>query len=106
AGEGKGQSLAMLIMDVDHFKAYNDGHGHNAGDLCLKRVAQAIKDTASKEGFLAARLGGEEFGVLMPGCDVEQARRMGHKICEAIRKANLPHRLSKTRAEDRSVGTE
>ncbi len=96
AGEGRGQSLAMLIMDVDHFKAYNDGYGHNAGDVCLKRVAQAIKDAASKEGFLAARLGGEEFGVLMPGCDVEQARRMGQKICEAMRKANLPHRFSKT----------
>ena len=91
----EGRSMAMLIMDVDHFKAYNDGYGHNAGDVCLKNVAKAIKDTAEKDGFLATRLGGEEFGVLMPGCDARHAARVGQKICDAMRDANLPHQFSK-----------
>ena len=89
------QALALLILDVDHFKAYNDGHGHTAGDTCLKKVAQAIEDVAAKDGFMAARLGGEEFGVLMPGGDVEHAAHIGQKICDAMRDAALPHQFSK-----------
>lgn len=88
------QAMSMLIADVDHFKRYNDGHGHSAGDSCLKRVAQALKDVAEREGFMAARLGGEEFGVLMPGCDAERTERIGHKVCEAVRAAGIPHGFS------------
>jgi diguanylate cyclase (GGDEF)-like protein len=94
AARRDGRMLAMLVMDVDHFKAYNDGYGHTAGDSCLKSVAQAIKEAAANEGFLTARLGGEEFGVLMPGCDAAHAARIGHKICDAMRDANLPHHFS------------
>ena len=61
----------------------------------MRSVAQAIKDAAVKDGFLAARLGGEEFGVLMPGCDADQAARVGQKICDAMRDANLSHQFSK-----------
>ncbi len=89
------QALALLILDVDHFKAYNDGYGHLAGDICLKKVAQAIERMATKDGFMAARLGGEEFVVLMPGADAEHAARVGQHICDAMRDAGLPHRFSK-----------
>jgi diguanylate cyclase (GGDEF)-like protein len=95
AAHRDGRMLAMLVMDVDHFKAYNDGYGHTAGDGCLKSVAQAIKDAAATDGYLAARLGGEEFGVLVPGCDAAHAARLGQKICDAMRDANLPHQFSK-----------
>lgn len=92
----KETAVAMLILDVDHFKAYNDGFGHTAGDVCLQKVAQTIKHVAEIDGFLAVRLGGEEFGVLMPSCDVAQATRLGQKICDAMRDEGLPHPFSKT----------
>lgn len=86
--------LAMLIIDVDYFKRYNDAYGHPQGDQCLKQVAAAIEDTAKAARGLAARLGGEEFGVLLPGAHAQQAVQLGERICEAVRQLGLPHRGS------------
>jgi diguanylate cyclase (GGDEF)-like protein len=83
--------LAMLMIDVDFFKHYNDAHGHPAGDRCLKQVAQALSKAAWQAHGLVARLGGEEFVILLPGADIHQAERVGEAVCEAVRQAGIPH---------------
>lgn len=89
-----GQPVAMLIMDVDFFKLYNDHHGHPAGDRCLKQVAGLIAQTANLHKGVAARLGGEEFGILLPKRDMAQAMRIGQMVCQSIRQARIAHRAS------------
>ena len=84
--------LAMLIIDIDHFKRYNDGYGHPAGDRCLRQVATVIARAAHAAGGLTARLGGEEFGILLPGGNIHHAVRLGEQVCAAIRQARIPHR--------------
>jgi diguanylate cyclase (GGDEF)-like protein len=89
-----GTQVAMLIMDVDLFKRYNDHHGHPAGDRCLQQVAAVIAQTAVPHKGITARLGGEEFGILLPHCDLSQAMRIGQLVCQAIRQARIEHRAS------------
>lgn len=84
-------SLALLMVDVDHFKAYNDEYGHPAGDACLRRVAQVIAAEMQRPGDLAARYGGEEFAILLPNTDAEGCARIGDRIRRAIREAGLVH---------------
>lgn len=86
-----GAPLALLMIDVDHFKAYNDHLGHVAGDLCLQRVAQALMDSAGREGDLVARYGGEEFAVLLPDTGIPQAMALAHRICAAVRAQGIAH---------------
>jgi diguanylate cyclase (GGDEF)-like protein len=86
--------LAMLSIDVDFFKRYNDAHGHPAGDACLQRVAQALSEVALAQGGVAARLGGEEFGLLLPGCTLDKAVAAGEAVCEAVKQAQVAHRSS------------
>jgi diguanylate cyclase (GGDEF)-like protein len=88
------RSVAMLIIDVDFFKRYNDGYGHPQGDRCLKQVATAISETTKAAQGLVARLGGEEFGVLLPGADTLQAVQLGERICQAVRQLALEHLYS------------
>jgi diguanylate cyclase (GGDEF)-like protein len=73
--------LALLMIDADHFKAYNDTYGHQAGDQVLVGIAICISDTVRRAGDCAARYGGEEFAVLLPGCSAEDAL----KVAETIR---------------------
>jgi diguanylate cyclase (GGDEF)-like protein len=76
--------VALLSLDVDHFKQVNDRYGHNVGDLVLFEVAATLAETVGKEGIVA-RLGGEEFSVLMPGADVESAGVMAERMLANIR---------------------
>lgn len=96
--------LGMLIIDVDHFKLYNDRQGHLAGDDCLKQVAELISQTAQTHKGLAARLGGEEFGVLLPGGTLEQARNLAERIRHAVSQADMPHDYSPSRHVTVSIG--
>lgn len=73
--------LALLMIDADHFKAYNDTYGHQAGDQVLVGIAICISDTVRRAGDCAARFGGEEFAVLLPGCSADDAL----KVAETIR---------------------
>ncbi len=82
----KGEPLAIAILDLDHFKAYNDRHGHMAGDLRLTEFAVAARSCLRKEDVFA-RWGGEEFVVALPGCSPEQAARILHRILKRIRAA-------------------
>lgn len=84
-------SLALLMIDVDRFKAYNDEYGHPAGDACLRVVAQLIAAEMQRPGDLAARYGGEEFAMLLPNTDAAGCARIGERIRKAIREAGLVH---------------
>lgn len=84
-------SLALLMIDVDHFKAYNDEYGHPAGDACLRLVAKIIAAETQRAGDLAARYGGEEFAVLLPNIDTAGCARIGERIRSAIHEAGLVH---------------
>ncbi|MDJ0917408.1 MAG: diguanylate cyclase [Woeseiaceae bacterium] len=79
--------LALALVDIDHFKQYNDHYGHQAGDDCLVNIAPIIETAAKRPLDLAARYGGEEFVVLLPGCNTAQAAR----IIEDVRKEVVRH---------------
>ena len=87
-----GDSLALLMLDVDHFKSYNDRFGHPAGDACLRRIAQAILALDHRSTDLLARYGGEEFAYLLPGARVEDAVRIAEVI--RLRIARIHEELS------------
>lgn len=86
-----GRHLALLVVDVDHFKKFNDSHGHLAGDECLRQVAKAIKAAARRPMDVAARLGGEEFCVLFYDASREAALQRAEALRDAIRGSVLEH---------------
>ena len=92
----EGTSLALLMVDVDHFERYNDCHGHPAGDVCLKAVALALASVARRPADLVGRVGGEEFAVLLPGTDLKGARRVAQEAIEAVHALAVPHADSPT----------
>ncbi|CAN7332279.1 diguanylate cyclase [Bradyrhizobium sp. LjRoot220] len=83
--------LSLLLCDVDHFKLYNDLHGHQKGDECLRAVADAIAKNAFRPADLSARYGGEEFAVIMPETDSAGACKLAERLREALSRARLPH---------------
>ena len=91
----KHQSLCLILCDVDHFKLYNDTYGHQAGDLCLQRVAEVISQNVSSND-LAARYGGEEFAVILPNLAPKVALMVAQRIGDRLRNLQLPHSSSKT----------
>lgn len=86
-----GDPLSMLLVDVDHFKLYNDGYGHAQGDACLARIARAIAEAARRPADLAARYGGEEPAVVLPETGEEGAARVAEALMEAVRALAIPH---------------
>ncbi len=87
-------ALAVLMIDVDHFKPYNDQYGHAQGDRCLQAIAQAVAGAMYRPGDLAARYGGEEFAVVLPGADLRGAVEIGNRIRAAVAALELPHRAN------------
>jgi len=79
-----GTPLSLLMIDVDHFKAFNDRHGHHGGDVALRNVARTLAAIIRRPGDLAARYGGEEFMVVLPGTDLQGAKALAEKIRLAI----------------------
>ena len=86
-----GTPLSLLMVDVDHFKAYNDHYGHVAGDHTLQQVAQALATSVGREGDLVARYGGEEFAVLLPNTDAPQALALAQRMTHAVRALRIEH---------------
>ncbi len=86
--ERYGRYLAVLLVDVDHFKRINDQHGHALGDISLKSIAVAIRDSV-RASDLVARYGGDEFAVIAPETDAEEYVRLVERIMSAVRDANV-----------------
>ncbi len=86
--------LSLLLIDIDHFKLYNDHYGHLGGDECLYRVAQALERGVSRPADLVARYGGEEFAVLLPNTDRAGAAHLGRQLKDEVDRLQLPHAQS------------
>lgn len=87
-------TLAVLMIDVDHFKAYNDHYGHGKGDECLVWIAGALKATLKRPTDIAARYGGEEFVVLLKDIDESGAETVAESLVEAVNLLGIPHGYS------------
>jgi diguanylate cyclase (GGDEF)-like protein len=96
--------LSLLMLDIDFFKAFNDGAGHQAGDECLRRVAQTLSDALQRAGDLVARYGGEEFAVLLPETDSEHAQRLAWMLRDLVSALDIPHPASLFRQVTVSIG--
>jgi diguanylate cyclase (GGDEF)-like protein len=88
------QSLGLLMIDVDHFKQFNDTYGHPEGDACLKQIGQVLASFANEEAGFAARYGGEEFLLLLPDADVVRTSTIGEGLRLAIEELGIPHQSS------------
>lgn len=86
--------LSLIMIDIDHFKRYNDTYGHSAGDDCLRTVARAIQKTIKRPADFCARYGGEEFVVMLPETGLGAAVSMAGDIRANVEKMNMPHEKS------------
>jgi diguanylate cyclase (GGDEF)-like protein len=98
-----GSPLALAMVDVDHFKRYNDHYGHPAGDECLHRVASLLK-LHSPAGHLVARYGGEEFAIVMPDTGIGAAGEFAEHLRTAVLALALPHPMVADRVVTASIG--
>jgi|GEM_PF-1025703 len=89
-----GSTLSFLMIDIDHFKKYNDTYGHDEGDKCLKAVAETLKKSLSRANDFVVRYGGEEFAVILPSTHKEGACLVANRLLENIRKCNILHETS------------
>ena len=99
-----GSALSLLMIDIDQFKAFNDFYGHVAGDRALQQVASVISGVARREADQPARLGGEEFAILLPGTDEAGAAACGEQLLEHLRLLHLEHARSSVGYLTASVG--
>jgi diguanylate cyclase (GGDEF)-like protein len=97
-------TLALLLIDIDHFKQYNDEFGHQAGDVCLRAIATALNVQVRRPGDVIARFGGEEFLVLLPDTALEGAGALGEVICAAIYDLAIPQTANATGRVTVSIG--
>lgn len=88
--------LSLALVDVDHFKRFNDHYGHQAGDDCLRAVASALANTVRRADDLAARFGGEEFAILLPACPPDKGVALAESLRRTVHEMNLPHAASPT----------
>jgi two-component system chemotaxis family response regulator WspR len=103
-GRRQRTALSLLLCDVDFFKLYNDGFGHPAGDLCLKKVAGVLTGQLKRPADLAARYGGEEFAILLPATALDGALQLAEGCRGALDRLALPHRGSNQGVVTMSVG--
>lgn len=83
--------LALLMVDIDYFKQYNDLYGHAAGDECLQLVANILKNSLRRSGDIVARIGGEEFAIIMQNTTNREALKMAENLCKNVEKLNSKH---------------
>ncbi|KPQ24942.1 MAG: two-component system, cell cycle response regulator [Halomonas sp. HL-48] len=92
--EAGADSLAVMMLDIDHFKLYNDHYGHPEGDVCLQRLADVMHSVAQSRGFFIARTGGEEFCAILPQVSPESAKAIGEQLSAAVDDLHIPHTTS------------
>ncbi|USB33226.1 diguanylate cyclase [Paenibacillus sp. YPG26] len=94
--KAEGLPLAILLIDVDYFKKYNDTYGHLQGDECLREVAQTLRASLEhkESSAILSRYGGEEFAVILPGYELSLVMETAEELCEDVRERRLPHRES------------
>lgn len=89
-------SIGLIMVDIDHFKMYNDFYGHVAGDVCLQEIAQALQSCVQRPCDLVARYGGEEFAVILPSIQIEGVEVVARRMQQAVSDLKLPHDASAT----------
>ncbi|MYM24223.1 diguanylate cyclase [Duganella sp. FT135W] len=89
-----GHPLSLVVVDIDYFKQYNDHYGHVQGDACLRQVAQSLDGGAARSQDLCARLGGEEFVLLLPSTDAATARSVAERCRKLVAQKEIPHARS------------
>jgi diguanylate cyclase (GGDEF)-like protein len=103
-GQQYDSQLSLLMIDVDHFKLYNDTYGHPEGDACLTKLGETLAGLAAETMGFAGRYGGEEFCLLLPNTDAARAREIGEAVRTAVRALGLPHTTSSHQCVTVSVG--
>ena len=92
----EGGAMALIMINIDHFKSYNDQYGHLAGDECLRRVAEVLRGTVKRPFDLVARYGGEEFAVLLPDTQEMGAEMVAEEMRASVEALDIPHRRSQS----------
>jgi diguanylate cyclase (GGDEF)-like protein len=87
-------SLGLMMIDIDHFKKYNDTYGHTKGDGCLKTIAATLKSSLTRADDFVVRYGGEEFAVVLPNTDESGARLIAGALLKNIQEQAIPHKTS------------
>ncbi len=96
--------LAFIMIDIDNFKLFNDSNGHKQGDDCLVTIAQAIKDVIKRPGDMVARLGGEEFAVILPDTSLDGVKQIAEQIRKEVEQLAIPHCYSERGVVTISLG--
>ena len=92
------EPLALILLDIDYFKQFNDTYGHMAGDDCLKSVARVLQHSLLRNSDITTRYGGEEFCLLLPNTDIEGAFKVTERIRSAMERLEIPHKASSASA--------
>ena len=100
----EGKPLSLIMIDVDHFKKYNDRYGHQAGDQCLIAVAKTLQASAKRASDLAARYGGEEFLLVLPGMDATTAQGLAEEVRRSVEALKISHEQSHSGKVTISIG--
>lgn len=96
--------FSLLLIDVDHFKKFNDTYGHPEGDECLRQISAVLRIMLRRPGDMPARYGGEEFAAVLPNTGSEGATRLGESLCQAVRDLNIQHAGSERGVVSISIG--
>jgi diguanylate cyclase (GGDEF)-like protein len=103
-GQRSGTLLALIMLDIDHFKRFNDLYGHLAGDACLQTLAKGLAESGRRAGELIARYGGEEFAILLPNMDKQAALETAKHIHQMVLSLAMPHANSSSGIVTASLG--
>ena len=93
-GQRTKSQIAFIMIDIDYFKQFNDSYGHQAGDVCLIKIAETLKDNIKRPGDIVARIGGEEFAVILPDTSKEGVIQVAEQLRHNVQALKIPHRDS------------